>query len=206
MGSLKKTIVIKLNPEAPAEEAISRAAEIIRKGGLVAFPTETVYGIAANFSDAKAVDKLYEVKARPRNKPFTVHISDARMMRDMGCAIDGRTARIIKKFWPGPLTILLKSDTGGKIGFRMPANKIALLLIKEAGVPVIAPSANLSGNRAPDTGAEVLRQLDGRIDMLLDAGPTEVGVESTVLDLTVTPPEILREGAIKKEELLKKYE
>ena len=203
MRSLKKTILLKIDPDRPDKKIISQAACALRSGGLVAFPTETVYGLGANLLNKKAVAKLYEVKDRPENKPFTVHIENISAIKSAGCRITKEAKILIDKYWPGPLTIILAREDGLKTGFRMPANKIALELIKEAGVPVVAPSANISGQTPPTTPDDVIGQLDGKIDILLDAGPTDVGIESTVVDMTVIPPSVLREGAIKKGELLK---
>ena len=198
-----KTVVIKVDPKDPDPLTIASAAAAIKSGKLVAFPTETVYGLAANFSDRKAVDRLYEVKKRFRGKPFTVHIADAKTIRAMGCIITKKARMAIKKYWPGPLTIVLKSRSGGKIGFRMPANKVALELLRKAEVPVVAPSANISGKMPPTEAKCVLKYLDGVVDILIDSGKTEVGVESTVIDLSVNPPVILREGAIKRAALMR---
>jgi L-threonylcarbamoyladenylate synthase len=198
-----KTIVLKADARSLNKKIITQAAQAIRDGKLVAFPTETVYGIAANRLDAKAMGSLRAVKNRPDNKPFTVHISDTAMIKKMGCVVTQQAKILIDRFWPGPLTIILKADTGEKIGFRMPANIVALELIAAAGVPVVAPSANASGALAPTRPEEVLKELDGLIDILIDAGPADVGIESTVVDLTTAPPKILRQGAIKKEELNK---
>jgi len=200
---MKKTPVLKINPNKPDKKVIRYGAKVIKKGGLVAFPTETVYGIAANLLKEKALDKLYRVKRRPRSKPFTVHIADLGSIKDMGCRIEEETKALIDEFWPGPLTIILRSENGTKIGFRMPYSKVALDLIKAAKVPVVAPSANISGKHPPKSAAEVLSQLDGKIDLLIDSGRTKVGVESTVVDLTVRPFKVLREGAIKKETISK---
>lgn len=177
------------------------AAAAVRMGRLVAFPTETVYGIAANKLDKKAIRDLIKAKNRPVLKKFTVHISDAAMIRKMKCRVTKDAKRLMDKFWPGALTIILRSTSGGKIGFRMPANKVALALIEDAGVPVVAPSANVSGKRPPTNAMQVLKELNGKIDLLLDAGPTDVGIESTVIDMTVVPPKILREGAISREKI-----
>ena len=196
-----KTIILKVDPENPDPKILLKGTEAIRKGGLVAFPTETVYGIAANLLDKTAIEKLYEVKKRPKNKPFTIHISNLDMLKEMGYAVTKEAKILTDKFWPGPLTIILKSRDGKNLGFRMPANKIALELIKVAGVPIVAPSANLSGKTPPTDGEGVLRQLSGQIDILIDGGKTDVGVESTVVDLTASPPKILREGAIKASEI-----
>ena len=196
-----KVSVIKIDPVNPDKRKIAIAAKVIREGGLVIFPTETVYGIAANLLDGKAMERLCRVKARPEGKPFTVHISDLKMIRDMGCEITGTAEKLITEFWPGPLTIILKSHKGQKIGFRMPADKTALELIRASGVPVVAPSANLSGRSAPVTAEEAMADLEGKIDMVIDGGRTKVGLESTVVDLTVNPVKVLRAGAIKEEEL-----
>lgn len=195
---MKRTLILKIDPKHPDKGGISLGAKILKEGGLVAFPTETVYGLAANLLNDKAIARLYRVKRRPRSKPFTVHISDTAAIRKMGCPISGKTKDIINKLWPGPLTIILKSKSGKNIGFRMPDNEIALELIKKAGVPIAAPSANISGRRPPTSAGEVLEQLNNKIDMVIDSGRTKVGVESTVLDLTGAEPRILREGAIKK--------
>jgi L-threonylcarbamoyladenylate synthase len=198
---LRRTLVLKVDPVRPDEKEIALCADMLKRGGLVAFPTETVYGIAANLLDARAIDRLYKIKARPRGKPFTVHIADSTMLEEMGTSLTGAAKLLSDKFWPGPLTMIMKADTGDNIGFRMPRNNVAINLIRSSGVPVVAPSANISGRRPPRTPAEVLEQLDGKVDILLDAGPVDVGIESTVVDLTATPYRILREGAISKEEI-----
>ncbi len=198
-----KTSVIKIDPANPDKEIIAAAAKVVKEGGLVIFPTETVYGIAANLLDEKAVERLYRVKTRPEGKPFTVHIADVSMIEGMGCRVTETAEKLIAEFWPGPLTIILKSHKGEKIGFRMPADKTALELIRASGVPIVAPSANLSGRSAPVTAEEAMADLEGKIDMVIDGGRTKVGLESTVVDLTVDPFRVLRAGAIKEEELSK---
>ena len=203
MCSSKKTVVLKVNPDKPARELIDSSAKVIRDGNLVAFPTETVYGLAANLLNKKAIDKLYRIKKRPRGKPLTVHIASLSTIKVMGCKINKVAKALIYKFWPGPLTIILKSRNGEKIGFRMPDNKAALALIKTSGVPVVAPSANISGKNPPRSAKAVLKELDGKIDILLDGGRTKVGIESTVVDLTAKPFKILREGAIKRSTISK---
>ncbi len=203
MRSSEKTRVVKVSADRPDGRAITRAAAIIRSGGLVGFPTETVYGIAANPLNGRAMARLYAVKKRPRGKPFTVHISDLAAIEKMGCAITKEAWALIGKFWPGPLTIILKTRTGRKIGFRMPDNCVALELLRKAGVPVVAPSANLSGEEPPRTAGSVLRSMDGKLDLLIDAGPASVGIESTVVDLTRGRPKILREGAIRGSLIMK---
>jgi L-threonylcarbamoyladenylate synthase len=201
--ALSRTLVIKIDPDDPDKDVLAYSAGVIRSGGIVAFPTETVYGLAANLLDDKAIEKLYKIKSRSRGKPFTVHIADPKLIKKMGCRITGAAGRLIKKFWPGPLTVILRSKGGKKVGFRMPANIVALELIASSGVPIVAPSANISGRRPPTSAGGALKGLSGKIDVVLDAGRTKVGIESTVIDMTVSPPMILREGAISSKALRK---
>ncbi len=196
-----KTDLIKINPLKPQAERIERAASVLKNGGLVAFPTETVYGLGANLLDEKAIDKLYRIKERPRNKPLTVHVADIKTVKKMAGRIPGGAKRLAERFWPGPLTLVLKDKRGRKTGFRMPDNRIAFLLIKKAGVPVAAPSANISGRCPPKSAKEVLMGLGGKIDMVLDGGKTRIGVESTVVDMSGENFKILREGVISKSEI-----
>lgn len=195
------TVVIRVNSSRPEPARIEKAASALKRGGLVAFPTETVYGLGANLLDKKAIEKVYRIKNRPRNKPLTVHIADMSTVKKMAGRIPPMAGRLMEKYWPGPLTIILKDRRGKKIGFRMPDNKVAFLLIKRAGVPVVAPSANISGNKPPVSAKEVLRGLGGEIDIVIDGGKTKIGVESTVVDMTGRIPKILREGAISKTEI-----
>lgn len=191
-----KTLVVRVDPDKPDEDVIAYSARAVRSGGIVVFPTETVYGLAVNASDSRAIERLYSIKRRDRGKPFTVHVADVKTIKKIGCRITKRASALIKKFWPGPLTIILQSRDGQKIGFRMPANKVALDLIRSAGVPIVAPSANLSGKKPPKSAAAALKDMEGKIDIVLDAGPTKIGIESTVIDITVDPPVIIRRGAI----------
>jgi L-threonylcarbamoyladenylate synthase len=188
-----------------ANEALDRAARILRAGGLVALPTETVYGLGANALDAAAVARIFEAKQRPAWDPVIVHISDLSMLDKLVDEIPGRARRLMGAFWPGPLTLLLPRTsavpdavTAGRalVGVRMPAHPVALEVIRRAGVPVAAPSANFFGRISPTTAAHVLEDLDGRIDAVLDTGPTLHGVESTVLDASQTPMVIYRPGAV----------
>ena len=196
-----KTYVIKIDPKKPDIDKIKSAAKAVREGKLAAFPTETVYGIAANFLDEKAIDNLYRIKGRPKGKPFTIHIADIGAIESLGCVMTKEALCLAGRFWPGPLTMILKAPEGKTLGFRIPANKIALELIRHAGVPIVAPSANLSGHKAPESAEEVLKELDGKLDIIIDGGHTCIGIESTVVDLTESPPRILREGAIKAEQI-----
>lgn len=195
------TKLIKIDPVVPDEALLAEAGKIIREGGLVVFPTETVYGIGANFLDEKAVERIYQIKNRPSNKPLTVHISNMDMVKHMGCSVTDFARLLIEKYWPGPLTIILKSDSGQTIGFRMPRHNVALGLIEHSGVPVVAPSANISGEIPPVDAILAMHYLGGKVDMALDAGPTELRIESTVLDLSNLPYRVLREGAISKSQI-----
>ena len=190
---------------AEAEEALERAAQILHAGGLVALPTETVYGLGANALDAAAVGRIFKAKERPGWDPVIVHVADETMLQGLVRDVPEAARKLMKAFWPGPLTLLLpRTDavpdavTAGRplVGVRMPAHPVALELIRRAGVPVAAPSANLFGHTSPTTAAHVLADLDGRIDAVLDAGPTEHGVESTVLDPCQSPMVIYRPGAV----------
>ena len=189
-------------------EDIARAAEILRSGGTVAFPTETVYGLGANALDPNAVASIFAAKARPSWDPVIVHVSD-RAMLDRVAIVPPAAERLISAFWPGPLTLLLPRTsqvpdnvTAGRplVGVRMPAHPIALALIEAAGIPIAAPSANRFGHTSPTTAAHVLHDLDHRIDAILDGGPTTVGLESTVIGLNPDPSQssivLYRPGAI----------
>lgn len=192
---------MKVNSAQPEAAKIKKAALILRNGGLVAFPTETVYGLGANMLDKDAIKKVYRIKNRPKGKPLTIHIADVKILKKMVGRIPSSAKKLIAKFWPGPLTLVLKDKTSKKTGFRIPDNRIAFLLIKEAAVPVVAPSANISGKRPPTDAQEVLKNLSGKIEMVLDGGKTQIGVESTVVDLSGRQYKILREGAISEEEI-----
>ena len=197
MGSFKRTLRIKVDRARPDKKLLSYSARVLREGGLVAFPTETVYGLGANLLDKEAIKSLYKIKKRPGNKPFTVHIASLKQIKDLGCALDIRAGKLARHFWPGPLTMVLRSKNGGSIGFRMPKNTVALELIRMTKTPVVAPSANISSKKPPVTAAEALKDLDGKIDIVIDSGRTDIGLESTVLNMTTKPYTVIREGAIK---------
>ncbi len=197
------TQVIKIHPDDPQVDKISYCAKILQKGGLVAFPTETVYGLGANLLNKKAIERLYRVKRRSEGKPFSLHIAEKEKIEEHAINLTPTVFKLMDKFWPGPLTLIVPSREGGSVGVRMPKNSVALRLIYEAGVPVVAPSANLSGNPAPKNAEDVLRDLNGLIDVVIDAGPTELGLESTIVDLTTNPPEFLRKGAINQQDIEK---
>jgi len=198
--------------EIGIDEAVRKGAQIIRKGGLVAFPTETVYGLGANALDEDPVVRIFEVKGRPPDNPLIVHVSSIEQLDLLWEEIPEIAYKLIEKFWPGPLTIILPKTeivpykvTGGlnTVAVRMPKNPIALKLIECSEVPIAAPSANKSGRPSPTKAEDVIKDLGNAVDLIIDGGPTEVGVESTVIDLTKYPPMILRPGGISFEEIQK---
>ena len=206
-----KTRIIKIDTTAPDwDKQLDDTAEILRSGGLVAFPTETVYGLGANALDAEAVEAIYRAKGRPSDNPLIVHIADTATVKDLADSVPETAQILMDAFWPGPLTLVLPrsskvSDiiTAGldTVAVRMPSHPIASALIKKAGVPVAAPSANSSGRPSPTLARHVIEDLMGKVDVIIDGGNAEVGVESTVLDITVTPPVILRPGGVTLEQL-----
>ncbi|HLF17614.1 MAG TPA: L-threonylcarbamoyladenylate synthase [Candidatus Omnitrophota bacterium] len=197
-----KTEIIKVDPRFPELDKISYCARVIRRGGLVVFPTETVYGIAADFGNPAAMQRLREVKKRSDGKPFSVLISQKGLISNY--TISSKTAiyKLIDVYWPGPLTIVVPSKEEGKtIGIRMPDNPVALRLVEESQCTVAAPSANAEGNAPPSTVQEALRDLDGLVDCAIDGGRTTLGRSSTVVDMTQDQPCILRNGAISQEDI-----
>ncbi|TBR26472.1 MAG: threonylcarbamoyl-AMP synthase [Candidatus Nitrosotenuis sp.] len=207
-----ETKILKINPARPQISMIRQAARLIRKGETVAFPTETVYGLGADALNPSAVKKIFEAKGRPADNPLIVHIHDKEDLKRLASDIPEITEKIIEKFWPGPLTIVLKKSkivpkitTGGlnTVAIRMPKNKIASLLIKKAGVPLAAPSANFFGRPSPTLAKHVSDDLEGRISMILDGGKTKIGIESTVIDLTGKTPMLLRPGGVTLEQIQK---
>ncbi len=204
------TEVLGVDPSSPEHERIERAAAVLRAGGLVAFPTETVYGLGANALDAEAVRGIFRAKGRPAEDPLIVHLAGAAELPEVARGIPGIVRRLATRFWPGPLTLVLPKGpaippevTAGldTVAVRVPAHPVALALIRAAGIPVAAPSANRFGRASPTCARHVLDDLEGRIHLVLDAGPTTVGVESTVLDLTGPRPTILRPGGVPREAL-----
>ena len=200
-----KTEYVDLREGKDIKEGIKKAAEIIKRGGLVAFPTETVYGLGANGLDENAVPKIYEAKGRPSDNPLILHISKLDEIEDIVKEIPKSALILAEEFWPGPLTMVFKKSeripyrtTGGleSVAIRMPSNKIARELIKAAGVPIAAPSANSSGRPSPTKAAHVIYDLDGKIDMVIDGGEVDIGIESTIVDVTGEVPVILRPGFI----------
>ncbi|NLA84480.1 MAG: threonylcarbamoyl-AMP synthase [Clostridiales bacterium] len=208
-----KTRVLTITDPEEDIKKIQEAADLIRAGEAVAFPTETVYGLGANALEAEAVRKIFEAKGRPGDNPLIVHIYDVNQWKDLVEDIPKQALLLAEAFWPGPLSIILKKSslipeevTAGldTVGVRMPAHPAALKLLALAGVPVAAPSANRSGKPSPTTAGHVLEDLNGRIPMILDGGSSCVGVESTVLDCTGEVPLILRPGGVTPEMLREK--
>ncbi len=189
------TKVARVTPDNFDIKIIKEAAAILKKGGIVAFPTETVYGLAADYNNPVAIDRLYEIKKRPKDKPFTILIARKEKILEFVNGLDGLSKRLIDKFWPGPLTIIVNSKDGKSLGFRMPSNRIALELVEASNLTIVAPSANISGAPDPLEPFSVVQAFDGQIEMVIDAGPTQIGVSSTVVDATSLRPKILREGS-----------
>ncbi len=206
-----KTEIIKVDTSVPDwDKQLDNAAQVLKSGGLVAFPTETVYGLGANALDENAVEGIYKAKGRPADNPLIVHIADTMIIESLAGVIPKVAPMLMDAFWPGPLTLLMPKSalipsiiTAGldTVGIRMPSNPIALALIKKAGIPLAAPSANSSGRPSPTLAKHVIEDLSGKVDVIIDGGSTRVGVESTVLDITVNPPMILRPGGVTLEQL-----
>jgi L-threonylcarbamoyladenylate synthase len=204
------TLVLEINPQNPEPDRIAQAALCLLEGKLVAFPTETVYGLGANALDPHAVARIFEAKGRPFQDPLIVHIAGLEMLARIVREVPPVAWKLAEHFWPGPLTFILPrhpdipaSVSAGldTVAVRMPDHPIARALIEQAGLPLAAPSANRFGRTSPTSAAHVLADLGGRIEMVLDGGSPPVGVESTVLDVIQSPPVILRPGGISQEEL-----
>lgn len=200
-----KTRVLKIDPHNPSPHVIDEATRVMLNGGLVIYPTDTVYGLGANPFDRVAIERIFKVKGRGR-KPLPVLISNLSAVSDI-VTITWEAKRLAEYFWPGGLTIILRikqmeewlvgvTQGTGKLGIRQPNSPIALMLAESIGGMIIGTSANLSGEKPPRSVDEALTQLDGKVELALDAGPSEVGVPSTVIDLTCDPPRIIRRGAI----------
>ena len=195
------TKIVRVDPLRLEIKHLEEAAKILADGGLVIIPTETVYGIAANALNKKTIERLYKIKQRPQDKPFSLHIDKKEKVEDFARDIPVSAYRLMEKFWPGPLTLLLKSKDKGKVGIRLPDNEVARRIIGLSGVPVVCPSANLSAKPAPINFQQAIQDLKSLVDFAIDAGETRLKQESSIVDLTVQPPEILRTGAIKKEDV-----
>jgi L-threonylcarbamoyladenylate synthase len=210
MQRAEKKLVFQVNAKSPQRAILQQAASVLRRGGLVAFPTETVYGLGADALDRKAVEKIFTAKHRPSWDPLIVHVRDVAMARSLAKKLPPIFDTLTDRFWPGPLTLVVEKServpgevTANRpnVALRMPRHPVAALLLAEAGLPIAAPSANRFGRPSPTRAEHVLADLGNDIEMILDAGPTTLGVESTVLDLTQTPPGILRPGGVTREEL-----
>lgn len=197
-----------LLPATP--ENIRRAAQILQSGGLVAFPTETVYGLGANALDEEAAARIFTAKERPTADPLIVHLGSEEQTPLIAASVSEAARRLMRVFWPGPLTLLLPRQpavpdlvTSGlpTVAARVPNHPVALELLRQAGLPIAAPSANRFGHISPTTAQHVWHDLRGRVDLILDGGPTPIGVESTVLDLSTSPARILRPGGVTREML-----
>jgi L-threonylcarbamoyladenylate synthase len=210
----KNTIRLAVSAESieasAAQRALAQAAAVLRAGGTVAFPTETVYGLGANALDAQAIAGIFIAKQRPAWDPLIVHVSDPAMLRRVAASVSPRSQKLIDAFWPGPLTLLLPRlaavphiVTAGRalVGVRMPSHPVAQALIAAADLPLAAPSANRFGHTSPTTAQHVLDDLDGRIDLLLDTGPTSFGVESTVVEVGEQSILLYRPGAVTAEQI-----
>lgn len=197
--------MLAVDPTAPAPDAIAEAAAVLEAGGIVAFPTETFYGLGVAALDAAAVRRLFALKARPESRPILVLVDDPARIERFALLTTG-ARELIARHWPGALTLVLPARPvvppeltagTGTIGVRQPAHAVPRALAAALGAPVTAPSANLTGEAPPTTAAEVIAVFDGRIDLVLDGGPTHGGPPSTVLDVTVDPPRLVREGAVR---------
>jgi len=206
----RPTEVLQVDALLPAAEPLERAAEVLRRGGLVAFPTETVYGLGAHALDAAAVARIFSAKGRPASNPVIVHVAEVAAARELAEHWPPVAERLAEAFWPGPLTLVVPRGRqvpeivtagGSTVALRCPAHPVAHALLAAAGLPIAAPSANRSTRLSPTSAEHVLKQLRGRIDLVLDGGPASGGLESTVVDLSVDPPRLLRPGLISAEAL-----
>jgi len=205
-----KTEIIKINPDNIDMEKIDYAANVLKSGGLVAFPTETVYGLGADATNENAVKNIFKAKGRPSDNPLIVHISNKNDVERLASRVPKTAFCLMDKFWPGPLTLIMDKShiiphviTAGldTVAIRMPSHPVALALIDRSGLPVAAPSANTSGKPSPTNAKHVTDDLYGKVDVIIDAGSCGVGLESTVLDITTEPPVILRPGGVTYEQL-----
>ncbi len=199
-----------MNTKHFTERDINEAAEVLKRGGLLGIPTETVYGLGANGLCPEAVEAIFRAKGRPQDNPLILHIPDASWLEKWCKGIPPAAYQLAERFWPGPLTMILKRKsmvpdvvTAGldTVGMRCPAHPLCRAILQAAGVPVAAPSGNTSGRPSPTSAADMLEDMEGKIDGIVDGGPCSVGVESTIVDLTVQPPRLLRPGGVTLEQL-----
>lgn len=204
------TRLLSVDPSRIDDALIQRAAQVIREGGLVAFPTETVYGLGANALDSAAVDRIFAAKGRPASDPVIVHIGQPDQLAQVAWNVPPLAAQVAERFWPGPLTLVLTrhpsipanvSSGMPTVAVRMPSHPVALALLRAARVPIAAPSANRFSRPSATTALHVLEDLHGVVDLILDGGPASIGLESTIVDLTRDPPVVLRPGGIPLEDL-----
>ncbi|MCL7402248.1 MAG: threonylcarbamoyl-AMP synthase [Thaumarchaeota archaeon] len=209
---VKPTRILRIDPSNPRIDYLIEAARVIKYGGLVIFPTETVYGLGADAMNNLAVRKIFEAKGRPLDNPLIVHISDINQLNILSDNVKEEVYQLAEKFWPGPLTVVLYRSERvpyevcaglETVAVRMPAHPVALKLIELSGTPIAAPSANPAGKPSPTSGEHVKRDMMGRVDVIIDSGETLYGVESTIIDITRDPPLLLRPGALPIEEIEK---
>lgn len=204
------TRLLRLDPARPDPEALEAAAACLRSGGLVAFPTETVYGLGADARNAEAVQSIFRAKGRPASDPLIVHVPGLAVLPQVAAAVPPLARALAEAFWPGPLTLILPRGSqvteavtsgGPTVAVRAPSHPVARALLAASGVPIAAPSANRFARPSPTTARHVLEDLEGRVDIVLDAGPVTIGLESTIVDVTQSPPVILRPGGLPLEAL-----
>lgn len=207
---LNQTEVLSTDTPTLFNAAVQRAAELLRAGEVVALPTETVYGLAANALDGRAVERIYAIKGRPARNPIIVHVADLAMARRFAAVWPAAADKLASAFWPGPLTLVVSRSSeipdivtagGFTVGLRWPSHPFMQAVIRECGFPLAAPSANLSNEVSPTNAGHVLQTLNGRISLIIDGGQAQVGIESTVVDVSVAPPRLLRPGMIHREAL-----
>ena len=199
------TTILQIDSIAPDDDALRPAAAILRSGGLVAFPTESFYGLGVDALDPEAIERVFSVKGRPESKPLLVVVDSVEMARRLAADVPRGVGDLMARHWPGPLTVVLKAAAdvpsrltagSGTLGVRMPAHPVALGLVRAAGLPITAPSANPSGADPPTTALQVKRYFEGALDMIVDGGETAGGSGSTIADCTVWPPRVLRQGPV----------
>jgi L-threonylcarbamoyladenylate synthase len=194
--------VLSVQGQAPDPAVLAEAARIVRHGGLVAFPTETVYGLAADATNPDALARLNRVKGRAPEKPYSIHLHDPAQITAYVDVVPEAARRLMQRFWPGPLTLVLLARDGRTVGFRLPDHPVARAFLAACAVPVVAPSANHAGAPPPTDATEVLASLDGEIDGILDAGPTTLGRESSVVEIIGSDVLVRREGALSEAAIL----
>ena len=191
--------IFQVNAARPDSAVITETAEALKKGNLVVFPTETVYGLGAIADDVVAVEHLYKVKGRPTDRPLSVYFADPMAVLQMAVDWPPAAQKLARHFWPGPLTLVVRRMEGGTVGLRVPRHPVARALLSAVGVPIVAPSANVTGQLAPRTAEEAMAQLKTHVNYVIDSGPSDYGIPSTVVDCTLDRPRMLRQGALYRE-------